>query len=83
MIIPIADLTEETLLNIIEGFVLREGTEYGESDVSLEDKVQQVLAQLKLGDVLLVYSELHETVNIIPKQKLGEFESSEDQQKVE
>lgn len=80
MIIPIADLTQETLLNIIEGFVLREGTEYGESDVSLEDKVQQVLRQLKLGEVLLVYSELHETVNIIPKQQLGEFESAESAQ---
>ena len=80
MIIPIADLTEETLLNIIEGFVLREGTEYGEADVSLEEKVQQVLAQLKLSEVLLVYSELHETVNIIPKQQLGEFELSENKQ---
>ena len=80
MIISIADLSEETLLNIIEGFVLREGTEYGEADVSLKDKVQQVLGQLKLGDVLLVYSELHETVNIIPKQQLGEFELSETQQ---
>jgi uncharacterized protein YheU (UPF0270 family) len=80
MIIPIADLTKETLLNIIEGFVLREGTEYGEADVSLEDKVQQVLTQLTLGDVLLVYSELHETVNIIPKQQLGDFELSESQQ---
>ena len=76
MIIKIADLTEDTLLNIIEGFVLREGTEYGEADVSLANKVQQVLAQLRQGDVLLVYSELHETVNIIPKQQLGEFEAS-------
>ena len=77
MIIPIADVNKETLLNIIEGFVLREGTEYGAADVSLEDKVQQVFAQLKIGEVLLVYSELHETVNIIPKQQLGKFESSE------
>ena len=66
MIIPIADVAADTLLNIIQGFVLREGTEYGEVDVSLEDKVQQVLTQLKQGEVLLVYSELHETVNIIP-----------------
>jgi uncharacterized protein YheU (UPF0270 family) len=80
MIIPIADLTEDVLLHIIEGFVLREGTEYGEADVSLAEKVQQVLAQLRLGDVLLVYSELHETVNIIPKQQLGEFEFLEGQQ---
>ncbi len=80
MIIPITDLTEQTLLSIIEGFVLREGTEYGEADVSLEDKVQQVYAQLAIGDVLIVYSELHETVNIIPKQQLGDFELSEAQQ---
>ncbi len=80
MIIPIADLNEDVLLNIIEGFVLREGTEYGEADVSLSKKVQQVLAQLRSGDVLLVYSELHETVNIIPKQQLGEFELLESQQ---
>jgi uncharacterized protein YheU (UPF0270 family) len=80
MIIPIADLNEDVLLNIIEGFVLREGTEYGEADVSLSEKVQQVLAQLRSGDVLLVYSELHETVNIIPKQQLGEFELLESQQ---
>jgi uncharacterized protein YheU (UPF0270 family) len=79
MIIPITDLTEETLLNIIEGFVLREGTEYGAADISLAEKVQQVLTQLTLGDVLLVYSELHETVNIIPKQQLGDFELSEAQ----
>ncbi len=80
MIIPITDLTVATLMNIIEGFVLREGTEYGEADVSLTDKVQQVYKQLTLGDVLLVYSELHETVNIIPKQQLGDFELSEAQQ---
>ena len=79
MIIPITDLTEETLLNIIEGFVLREGTEYGAADISLAEKVQQVLTQLTLGDVPLVYSELHETVNIIPKQQLGDFELSEAQ----
>jgi uncharacterized protein YheU (UPF0270 family) len=77
MIIPIADLSKETLHNIIQGFVLREGTEYGEVDVSLDDKVHQVLAQLTTGEVLLVYSELHETVNIIPKKQLGEFESAE------
>ncbi|MFT2092237.1 YheU family protein [Paraglaciecola sp. 2405UD69-4] len=80
MIIPIADVKQETLFSIIESFVLREGTEYGETDVSLDDKVQQVHNQLKTGEVLLVYSELHETVNIIPKQKLGEFEAAEAQE---
>lgn len=71
MVIPFADLEQTTLMSIIEGFVLREGTEYGSVDCDLTDKVQQVLQQIKLGEALLVYSELHETVNIVPKDQLA------------
>jgi uncharacterized protein len=71
MIIPYEQLNETTLFNLIESFVLQEGTEYGEQDVSLADKVTQVLTQLKSGEALVVYSELHETVNIVPKDQLA------------
>ena len=67
MIIPWQDLSPETLDNLIESFVLREGTDYGEHERSLEQKVNDVKRQLKSGDVVLVWSELHETVNIIPR----------------
>lgn len=65
MIIPRQDLAPETLDNLIESFVLREGTDYGEQERSLEQKVSDVKRQLKSGDVVLVWSELHETVNIM------------------
>ena len=65
MIIPWQDLAPETLDNLIESFVLREGTDYGEQERSLEQKVNDVKRQLKSGDVVLVWSELHETVNIM------------------
>ncbi|MEN4887579.1 YheU family protein [Enterobacter ludwigii] len=67
MIIPWQDLSPETLDNLIESFVLREGTDYGEHERSLEQKVNEVKRQLKSGDVVLVWSELHETVNIMPR----------------
>ncbi|MBN4800999.1 YheU family protein [Enterobacter asburiae] len=67
MIIPWQDLAPETLDNLIESFVLREGTDYGEQERSLEQKVNDVKRQLKNGDVVLVWSELHETVNIMPR----------------
>ncbi|MGU3415222.1 YheU family protein [Enterobacteriaceae bacterium C23F] len=67
MIIPWQDLAPETLDNLIESFVLREGTDYGEHERSLEDKVADVKQQLQRGDVVLVWSELHETVNIMPR----------------
>lgn len=67
MIIPWQDLAPETLDNLIESFVLREGTDYGEQERSLKQKVNDVKRQLKSGDVVLVWSELHETVNIMPR----------------
>ena len=68
MIIPWQDLDPETLDNLIESFVLREGTDYGEHEHSLADKVADVKQQLKTGEAVLVWSELHETVNIMPRK---------------
>lgn len=66
MIIPIDELDPDTLDNIIAGFVLREGTDYGDYEVTFEQKVAQVKAQLQAGEAVLVYSELHESVDIRP-----------------
>ncbi|CDL87542.1 MULTISPECIES: YheU family protein [Xenorhabdus] len=68
MIIPWQQVEPDTLLNLIESFVLREGTDYGELEKTLEQKVQDVKRQLERGEALLVWSELHETVNIMPKE---------------
>ncbi|MDF2179230.1 YheU family protein [Aliiglaciecola sp. CAU 1673] len=68
MLIPIDQLEKDTLHAVIESFVLREGTDYGDSECSLSDKVEQVHRQLVAGDALLVYSELHETVNIVARE---------------
>ncbi|WP_061706953.1 YheU family protein [Pseudenterobacter timonensis] len=69
MIIPWQDLAPETLDNLIESFVLREGTDYGEQERSLEQKVDDVKRQLQRGEVVLVWSELHESVNIMPRNQ--------------
>lgn len=69
MIIPYTDISDDTLNNLIEYFVLREGTDYGEQEVELSQKVAMVKRQLKTGDVLIVFSELHESINLISKQQ--------------
>ncbi|ATM99208.1 MULTISPECIES: YheU family protein [Proteus] len=66
MIIPWSELSTETLDNLIESFVLREGTDYGIQEKTLEQKVADVKKQLKSGEAVLVWSELHESVNIMP-----------------
>nr|WP_218165868.1 YheU family protein [Serratia proteamaculans] len=76
VIIPWKELEAETLNGLIESFVLREGTDYGEHERSLEQKVEDVRRQLKSGEVLLVWSELHETINIMPR---GQFRAGQEE----
>jgi len=72
MIIPLEQLNADTLEAIIDDFILREGTDYGAIDTSKSDKVAQVRQQLEQGSALLVYSELHESVNILPKEQFNQ-----------
>ena len=47
MIIPWQELSTETLDNLIESFVLREGTDYGMQEKTLTfDEVELVIARL-------------------------------------
>ncbi|WP_038179149.1 YheU family protein [Vibrio rhizosphaerae] len=64
MIIPWQTLEPDTLNNLIREFILREGTDYGEHEISLEEKVAQVKQQIQSGEAVIVYSELHESVDI-------------------
>lgn len=77
MIIPIDALEADTLYSLAEAFVLREGTDYGEQEVALEVKVQQVLERLKQDDAVLVYSELHESVDIKRKEDIQPSDETE------
>lgn len=69
MIIPWQQLDEETLINIVESIILREGTDYGIEERSLEQKKQDLLTAIRCGDALIVWSELHETIDIKNKME--------------
>lgn len=69
MIIPWEQIDPATLYNLIESFVLREGTDYGEREQSLQQKVADVLRQVQSGETVLVWSELHESINIMPRSQ--------------
>ena len=49
---------------MIESFVLREGTDYGEREFSLEQKVAQVRAQLERGQARILFDPQSNTVTI-------------------
>lgn len=70
MIIPHRQLTRDTLEALIEEFVTREGTEYGEQDVPLATKVEQVHRQLDSGSVMIVFDPAIETTSLVPTDQL-------------
>jgi uncharacterized protein len=63
--VPHAELSEEALLGVIESFVLREGTDYGERDVSHESKVGQVRRQLERGEAQILFDPATSTIDIV------------------
>lgn len=62
--IPYRELTAEALRGVIESFVLREGTDYGPRECSLEEKVAQVRAQIERGMARILYDPQTSTVTV-------------------
>ncbi len=63
--IPYTELSAEALRGVVEAFVLREGTDYGEREFSLEQKLHHVLQQLERGEAQIVYDPNTETIDIV------------------
>lgn len=76
MIISFTDLKMETLVALVESFILREGTDYGNDEVSLDHKTQQIIEQIQEEKILIVYSELHESCDLVPASQFSEHQSS-------
>ena len=67
--IPFEQLEANTLIALVEEFITREGTEYG-METPLNDKIEQVLSQLKTGDAVITWNTEMETSNIVLKKDL-------------
>lgn len=65
MRIPPQRLAPDTLAALIESFVLREGSDYGESEVSLQTKTEQVKKQIEMGKVVIVYDADSDSVTLM------------------
>jgi uncharacterized protein YheU (UPF0270 family) len=68
IVVPHTELSPEALTRVIESFVLREGTDYGERDVSFETKVMQVRSQLERREAEIVYDPNTESVDIVVRK---------------
>lgn len=53
--VPPQRLQSDILLALLEEYASRDGTDYGERETSLEEKVNQLRAQLGRGELRIVY----------------------------
>ena len=65
IVVPYTELSQDALRGVLESFVLREGTEYGERDVSLDQKVAQVTRQLQRGEAQIVFDPETESIDVV------------------
>jgi uncharacterized protein YheU (UPF0270 family) len=65
VVVPPDQLSPHALRALIEDFVTSEGTDYGEEEVSLEDKVREVRAQIDRGEVDIVFDEKTSGVDLV------------------
>jgi uncharacterized protein YheU (UPF0270 family) len=72
--VPWRALSADALQGIVEEFVTREGTEYGESDVPLATKVADVRSQIERGDVLIFFDEASSSCQLMRRADVGRRE---------
>ncbi len=71
MIVPYKDLDASTLDNLVEEFVTRDGTDYGDYELTLQDKVRSVKQGLVSGELVILFIDSTQSVNIIKKDQLN------------
>ena len=62
--IPVNKLSLEALQGVIEEFISRAGTDYGEVEASADTKFRQVKQKLETGSAVLIFDDETETTNI-------------------
>jgi uncharacterized protein len=71
IVVPHGELSPDALNGVIESFVLREGTDYGERDVDFATKVMQVRRQLERREAEIVFDPNTESIDIVMRRPGG------------
>ena len=71
--IPSERLSRDVLSAVIEEYILREGTDYGVQEASLESKIKQVHRQIIQGDVLITFDPVTENCTLLTRNQFNRY----------
>jgi uncharacterized protein YheU (UPF0270 family) len=69
--IPHSELSPDALRGVVESFVLREGTDYGQRQFSLEEKVAHVMGQLDRREAQIMFDPASQSVAIVVRERFS------------
>ncbi len=64
--VPVDMLSPDALAGVIESVVLREGTDYGERELTFDEKVAHLHRALERGEARIVFDPVTESVTMLP-----------------
>ncbi len=65
--VPPDRVSPEALQGLLEEFASRDGTDYGETETPLDQRVAQLRAQLTAGTLALLFDAQSETWDLLPE----------------
>jgi uncharacterized protein YheU (UPF0270 family) len=68
--VPYSALSADALRAVVEEFVSRDGTDYGISERSLDEKVRDVLRQLERGEAAIMFDPETRTTHIVVRKRI-------------
>lgn len=70
MIIPYNELSDEALQALAEDFVTRDGTDYGQEEMTMQEKTDHLMGLLKAGKLLITYNDMTKSCGLITKDEV-------------
>ena len=67
--VPLQRLQADVLQALLEEFASRDGTDYGERELSLQQKVSQLGSQLQSGELILLFETDCEQWDLLPRDQ--------------
>lgn len=77
--IPPEQINADTLTALIEEYVTRDGTDYGDVELTLAQKVALLRDQLQRNEVVIVFDLAAEQANLLTREQYRQWQAAQPQ----
>ena len=71
--VPISDISAEALTGLLEEYVSRDGADYGEVEVTIDEKTKVLRRQLEEGELSILFDPETQELDIVMREQMEKF----------